>query len=363
MIRFVHIAALIAMMSCAVQSKPEGGPKDELPPEIITQQPLAGALNYADGVAWVTFNEYIQGNSLRGNITSSPPLENIEFEIRGKKLSLNWNPEQLLEETTYRISLGNQIGDLNENNRIQNLEFVWSTGNSIDSMQINGHINLKGEGVFEELSVWLLPSHTDSIFSPMFSASPNKDGYFTLNYLPVDSFDLFVFQDLNFDNRWNHENESFGFLKEVSSKIDSQLVEVNYFTDKFVMPELDTLAVDSVHLFLDSAAENMLGLVSYIFPPSANNVKIFALNGNIELIDLSIKAGKDTTYTEYLRCLPGKYEVFGYIDQNNNGKWDGPSWELNFQGEQLISGQSFEVKANWELDQPINYDNSIKDEE
>ena len=48
------------MVSCAVQSKPEGGPKDELPPEIITQQPDAGALNYTDCVAWVVFDEYIQ---------------------------------------------------------------------------------------------------------------------------------------------------------------------------------------------------------------------------------------------------------------------------------------------------------------
>ena len=88
MIRFVHIAALISMLSCAVQSKPEGGPKDEMPPEIITQQPVAGELNYTEGEAWVTFDEYIQGNSLRGNIISSPPLENIEFEVRGKKLTL-----------------------------------------------------------------------------------------------------------------------------------------------------------------------------------------------------------------------------------------------------------------------------------
>ena len=40
-----------------------------------------------------------------------------------------------------------------------------------------------------------------------------------------------------------------------------------------------------------------------------------------------------------------------------------PSWELNFQGEQLISGQTFEIRANWELEQPIDYYNSSKDEE
>ena len=114
MIRIVHIPALIAIVSCAVQSKPEGGPKDELPPKIITQQPSPGALNYRYPFAWITFDEYIQGNSVKGNITSSPPLENLEYKIKGKKLKLNWNPEQLLQETTYRISLGNQIGDLNE---------------------------------------------------------------------------------------------------------------------------------------------------------------------------------------------------------------------------------------------------------
>ena len=363
MIRIIHIPALIAIVSCAVQSKPEGGPKDELPPKIITQQPSPGALNYRYPFAWITFDEYIQGNSVKGNITSSPPLENLEYKIKGKKLKLNWNPEQLLQETTYRISLGNQIGDLNENNRVQNLEFIWSTGSSIDSMQINGHINKIGEGTFEDLSIWLLPKRSDSLNIPLFSTSPNKDGYFSLKYLPIDTFDLLVFEDLNFDKIWNKELESFGFLKEVSSQVDSQLVEVTYFLEKFVMPELDTLAVDSVHLFLDSADENKLGFVSYILPPSTSNVKIFAINGDIELIDLSINATSDTTYTDYQKCLPGTYEVFGFIDDNNNGKWDGPSWELNFQGEQLISGQTFEIRANWELEQPIDYYNSSKDDE
>ena len=363
MIRFVHIAALISMLSCAVQSKPEGGPKDEMPPEIITQQPVAGELNYTEGEAWVTFDEYIQGNSLRGNIISSPPLENIEFEVRGKKLTLNWNAKQHIKETTYRISLGDQIGDLNENNKVQNLEFVWSTGSSIDSMQINGHINLKGEGALDDLTIWLLPTRSDSIHNPIFSAAPNRDGNFKLKYLPIDTFDILVFQDLNFDKIWDNNNEDFGFLKRVSTEVDSQLVEVNYSTEKFVIPDLDTLALDSLHLYLDTASETRLGLVSYIIPPSASNVKMFAINGSIELIDLSVKAGQDTTITAYQKCLPGKYDIFGYVDDNNNGKWDGPSWELNFYGERLISGQSFEVKANWELDQPIKLDNSTENEE
>ena len=179
MIRIIHIPALIAIVSCAVQSKPEGGPKDELPPKIITQEPSPGALNYDNGIAWVSFDEYIQGNSVTGNITSSPPLENLEYKIRGKKLTLDWDPKQLLQETTYRISLGNKIGDLNENNRVKNLEFIWSTGSYIDSMQINGQINKIGEGTFEDLLLWLLPKDSDSLNIPLFSTSPNTDGYYS----------------------------------------------------------------------------------------------------------------------------------------------------------------------------------------
>ena len=51
--------------------------------------------------------------------------------------------------------------------------------------------------------------------------------------------------------------------------------------------------------------------------------------------------------------MPGTYTVKGFIDENGNGKWDGPSWSNNTLGEVQLSDQNFEVKANWELEQTL----------
>ncbi|HCP41423.1 MAG TPA: hypothetical protein DIT65_06475, partial [Cryomorphaceae bacterium] len=130
--RFLIPSFLLLLVGCAVQSRPQGGPKDETPPAVIKMTPTLGALNFTGNGAEIVFNEYIQGIKLRGNIATSPPLEGLEFEIIGKKLKLKWEDEQLLENTTYRISMGDEIGDLNENNKYANLEVVWSTGSFID---------------------------------------------------------------------------------------------------------------------------------------------------------------------------------------------------------------------------------------
>lgn len=359
--RFFIASFLLLLLGCAVQSRPQGGPKDETPPTVIKMTPALGALNFTGSKAEIVFDEYIQGSKLRGNITTSPPLEGLEFEIAGKKLKLQWDEGQLLENTTYRISMGDEVGDLNENNKYTNLEIVWSTGAFIDSMQLGGEISKTGKGAFEDLTLWLIPSGADTIGTPKFSATPDKEGKFELRYLPVDTFDMLVFEDINFNKGWD-EGESYGFLKEVHSTVDSSFISIPYSTEVFAFPELDTASLDSVANYIDTTSKENLGQISFVIPPSSDSIILFANRGTDILINLSTRANSDTVITPLAYYAPGKYEVFGYIDVNANGSWDGPSWTLNTSGEPLISGQTFEVKANWELEQPITLPNSNEDE-
>lgn len=350
--RFLIASFLTVLAGCAVQSRPQGGPKDETPPSIVKMIPARGELNFTESKAEIVFDEYIQGSKLRGNIITSPPLDGLEFEIAGKKLKLSWDEGQLLENTTYRISMGDEIGDLNENNKYTNLEVVWSTGSFIDSMQLGGEISKTGKVAFEDLTLWLIPFGGDTIGAPKFSATPDKEGKFSLRYLPVDTFDLLVFEDINFNKGWD-EGESFGFVKSVPTSSDSSFVSITYSTEAFKFPELDTAALDSVAHFIDTTSKENLGQISFTIPPSSDSIILFAHRGTDVLINLSTSAISDTLITPLTYYAPGKYEVFGYIDVNANGKWDGPSWTLNNSGEPLISGQTFEVKANWELEQPL----------
>lgn len=350
--RFLIASFLTVLAGCAVQSRPQGGPKDETPPSVVKMTPTLGALNFTGNKAEIVFDEYIQGSKLRGNIITSPPLEGLEFEIVGKKLKLNWEDNQLSNNTTYRISMGDEIGDLNENNKFTNLEVVWSTGSFIDSMQLGGEIAKTGKGAFEDLTLWLIPFGGDTIGAPKFSATPDKEGKFSLRYLPVDTFDLLVFEDINFNKGWD-EGESYGFLKNIPATLDSSFISIPYSTEVYEFPELDTAALDSVANFIDTTSKENLGQIRFTIPPSSDSIILFAHRGTDVLINLSTSAISDTLMTSLAYYAPGKYEVFGYIDVNANGMWDGPSWTLNTSGEPLISGQSFEVKANWELEQPL----------
>ena len=347
-------AVFLALASCAVQSQPQGGPKDETPPVVVKQEPVEGALEFNGHQAVIEFDEYIQAQKLRSSLSSSPELPELRFEVRGKKLALTWAKEPaMLEETTYRISLGNEVGDLNENNKINNLQFVWSTGSFIDSMQFNGIIAKKGEGAFDALTIWFLPAGQDSLVAPTFTAVPSKDGKFSLRYLPTDTFDVLVFEDLNFNKIWDEGLEPFGFRKGLATTVDSVSFEIPYSSLRFETPELDSLVQDSVVQYMDTTAVANLGQVRLIIPPSPVNSFVWAKHESGYQRSFVDSIHLDTLEMPYSNWLPGKYTIEGFVDENGNGSWDGPSWWEETSGEALVPAQSFDIKANWELDQPL----------
>ena len=49
----------ILIYSCAAVSAPEGGPKDETPPQLISSNPESGTLQFKGGKVTLSFSEYI----------------------------------------------------------------------------------------------------------------------------------------------------------------------------------------------------------------------------------------------------------------------------------------------------------------
>ena len=50
--------------SCAAVSTPEGGPKDNTPPELISSNPKSGSLQFKGGEVILSFSEYIDERSI-----------------------------------------------------------------------------------------------------------------------------------------------------------------------------------------------------------------------------------------------------------------------------------------------------------
>jgi hypothetical protein len=348
----------LLLLGCAVQSQPQGGPRDETPPTIVAQNPAMGTLNWSGNAAVVTFDEYIQAKNLRTAITTTPALEGIEAEIKGKRLLIEWEPQELLPNTTYRISLGDAVGDLNENNAYPNLQFVWSTGPYINSLRLQGTIVPGKTTPFNKLNIWLIPAGTDTVSTAVFSGTPDKDGNFSFTYMPAQTFDVLAFEDVNFNGTWDWESEPFGMSKNHPTGMDSSLITVPYFNTVFETPEVPKEGLmDSIAAVLDTAKAENLGHLALVVPGVDTDTYGWLLHESGYEINFEFRPVRqaDTTYIDLGNLLPGKYTFKGFVDENLDSNWTPASWFNNLPGEFILPEQTFELKANWDLEQPLNF--------
>lgn len=138
-----------------------------------------------------------------------------DIEARGKKVIVTFN-EALRPNTTYRIFFGGAIADMREGNKLSDFEFVFSTGNSIDSLYAEGKVknafSLKPE---KDVTVALYDTlETDSVVykkKPLYLSKSNAEGQYKLTYLPRAPFKAFAFFDKNKNLMYDGGEESIGF--------------------------------------------------------------------------------------------------------------------------------------------------------
>ena len=126
--------------SCANTSQaPTGGRKDTIPPVIVKMNPRPYVLGVPlEGAKFeFTFDEYVKVSNPK-NIFLSPPLKTVpKYKMKGKKLIISFE-EPLKENTTYTLNFYGALQDINENNPYPGYSFVFSTGDSIDSLYVTG---------------------------------------------------------------------------------------------------------------------------------------------------------------------------------------------------------------------------------
>lgn len=202
--------------NCAKISAPVGGPKDETPPKILESTPENKSLHFKGKKITLVFNEFIQIGNLQKSFNISPPLkENPEFKMKGKSLVINLNNTPR-DSTTYTLSFGDGIADLNENNPIKNFQFVLSTGAYLDSMSVSGIIlDAFTRKPVEGFQIMLHENLSDSAPSkriPMYIDKVDKTGSFSLNNLKNGSYKIYALKDANSNMKFDLANEKFGFL-------------------------------------------------------------------------------------------------------------------------------------------------------
>lgn len=196
-----------------------GGPKDEDPPIVMQSSPANYSLNFDKRKIEITFNEFVVLKDINQQLVVSPPMEEKPIvRLKNKSILIDLESE-LRENTTYTLNFGEAIADNNEGNVLLNYEFVFSTGDYLDSLSVGGSL-LKAFDLSpteESVNIMLYDNLNDSVVFkeiPIYIGKTDKKGNFRINNLKADSFKIFALKDVNNNFLFDLPNEEIAFIEE-----------------------------------------------------------------------------------------------------------------------------------------------------
>lgn len=215
------LAAVTLQNSCANTTQaPSGGKKDTIPPFIVNISPLPGEINIPTKGSRIkfTFNEYVKVKESK-NIFLSPPQEKPpRYKIRGKSVVIYFEND-LDSNTTYTLDLTNAVVDNNEGNLFPGFTYVFSTGDTIDSMVVTGTVrDCSTLKPVKNATVMLFKDLSDSaVFKgrPNYAVKTDDWGFFAIRGIEDTDYRLYAMQDELGNNKYDSDNDKIAFVDSV----------------------------------------------------------------------------------------------------------------------------------------------------
>lgn len=226
----VHASILLIFNHCAQVGTLTGGKRDEVPPKLLLATPELKTTNFNSELITLKFDEFVQLRDLNNQLVISPKLKTKpEMEANGKKIIIKVKKDELLPNTTYRFYFGKAICDMHEGNPLSNFSYIFSTGSSIDSLEIKGEVTSALQKQKEKdvvVGLYFNKNLSDSFAyknTPDYVCTTDNEGRFQITNLPAAEFKLLCFVDKNKDYIYNGADyEQIGFVKEtIQLKRDS----------------------------------------------------------------------------------------------------------------------------------------------
>ncbi len=206
---------VVLTSGCAQIIAPTGGPRDTLPPVLISTTPKKPATNFTGNRINLYFDEYVQIQELQQNLLVSPTPKNnpyIDYKLRSVTIRLR---DTLEPNTTYTINLGNSIRDINENNIIKDFRYVFSTGSTIDSLSFSGKVQEAETGKIDSTLIVLLYKNLDDTavikLKPKYIARLDGAGNFSFENLSAGEYKVYALKDGDGSRTYNSKLEMFAF--------------------------------------------------------------------------------------------------------------------------------------------------------
>ena len=217
---FFAVAITLIMAACASIGRPEGGPRDELPPVFVSSNPVQGATNVKSNKIEIFFDENLKVEDVANKVVISPAQKAMpSIGANGKKHSVELR-DTLKENTTYTIDFSDAIRDLNEGNPLDGFALDFSTGETLDSLRISG-IVLEARNLepAQGMLVGVYSNTADSAITTLpFDriAKTNQLGQFTVRGLKPGSYKIYALTDKNRDYHWDRTEDVAFYDLEVS---------------------------------------------------------------------------------------------------------------------------------------------------
>lgn len=324
-ISILSFYVLLIVSSCASQQPVTGGPKDTIPPTLLSTNPPNKSINFTGRKIILTFSENIKENQLNSKLIVTPDNQN-KFETLIRKNSISLEFEKPFEDsTTYTLNFNSSIEDITEGNDAENVILAFSTTNYIDSLAISGTvIDLLTAEPQPDITVALYQAEdTAHIFNrrPLYFTKTSKDGFYSIENLKHGRYRLYAFHDKNKNNLCEADAEKHGFfadtisltqnldsihlsvllndvrpLRQIASRTTGVYFETRYNKSlkDYLIAVGDSSRLTQWNLYT-SLTEDLRGVIFYPY----TNPKSDSLFITLTAIDSTDNAVKDSVYVKF----------------------------------------------------------------
>ena len=306
---FSFFMALLLVIKCANQQPPPGGPKDTEPPKILDVYPKNGTLNFNEDYFEITFSEYVDKLSLLDALFISPEINNLEYDWTGTSVEITFD-DTLEENTTYTLSVGSSIKDLNNQNPMEEaVNISFSTGDKIDIGIFSGRVydeDLTGTMIFAY-------HKSDSFANPLFEKAKKitqvgENGEYQLLGLKNGEYRLFAVKDEGGNRIYNVGDDAYGVSSSLLNLNDSLIaisgIDFKLTRDDTIPPYIsNVIMTDQHHISVEYSElldSSKLSSSNFYFFDSTSQKRVdakFVYQGNKNKYEYFI-SNKDTLNSE-----------------------------------------------------------------
>lgn len=246
---FTVLAMAFLHQQCANPRPPQGGPKDTIPPNLIKTIPPQGTIHFDAEEITLIFDERVNADKLQSNLIITPQMD-IKYKTIVKKEELIIKFEEPFpDSTTVTLNFFDGVTDITERTPAVNLNYVFSTGDFLDSLQVSGTVSTLMKNKPEESITVGLYAYTDTldIFKekPTYFITTDEEGLFKINNIKNGQYRLVAFKDENRNLLFDASIERYGFLPDII-QLDSNINNLQIKSQKLDASNLISTAARPV---------------------------------------------------------------------------------------------------------------------